>query len=186
MCPVRGCVQRSSWVLIGWYQNRTCTPWGAVPLCTAAATMQGNLPPFPPTLPWLGHFHLPCPSLPLGLSALHKNHQAKQEQNESYKIRHFVDVCEAKSCFPVACGRANRPRLDHWSVCCLLTGCSEGLWGQGWPGWLSQFTIWYWRPTHPLHSRLWHKHQALPSLLISDWPLVKKFVLSWNSASAES
>lgn len=122
------------------------------------------------TLPWLGHFQLPCPSPLLGLSALHKNHQAKQEQNESCKIRHFVNVYDARSCFPVTSSGKNLPGLNHWFS--LLPrdraswkGC-EGMPGQtDFPDLIFDTDTYTILPA--LLPRTWHKHQsfALPAAL---------------------
>lgn len=124
--------------------------------------------PSQPTLPWLRHFQLPCPSPPLGLSALHKNRQAKQEQNESCKIRHFVNVYAARSCFPVTSSGKNLPGLNHWFS--LLPrdsaswkGC-EGMPGQtDFPDLIFDTDAYTIPPA--LLPRTWHKHQsfALPA-----------------------
>lgn len=85
--------------------------------------------PIPPTaVPWLGRSQLPCPSPLLGLSALHKNHQAEQEQNESWKIRHPVNVCDAASCLPGACSRADPRRLNHRVGLLPRAGAASGAW----------------------------------------------------------
>lgn len=110
----------------GWKidSRRTVSPLallGAVPLCPGAS----SLPRLPPTtLPWLGHFQMPCPSLPLGFSAFHKSRQAKQEQNESCEIRHSVNVFDATSCSPVTCSGADPPGLNHGFSLSLCDGAS--------------------------------------------------------------
>lgn len=129
----------------------------------------------PASLPLLGHFQLPCPSLPPGLSALHKSHQAKQEQNKSHKTRHSANIYDAGTF-----NRTGAPWLDHGS--CLQPpgsasrrGC-EGMVGKAeFPNLLIDTDA---GPAHspPTHTRPWHKHQVLSSPLLRDWPLVKESV----------
>lgn len=112
-------------------------------LLTAGDTMECLCPaaPSPVILPWPGHFQLPCPSPPLGLSVLHKNHQAKQEQNEFCKIRHFVNIYDATSCIPGTCLGANPPGLAIGKSVASWQHSLEGPRGLGWPGWSSRFTF---------------------------------------------
>lgn len=80
-------------------------------------------------LPWLGCFQVPCPSLPPGLSAVHKSHQAKQEQSESHKIRHSAHVYDATGSCAGAFNGEDAPWLNHGSclqppVRASLRGCT--------------------------------------------------------------
>lgn len=83
----------------------------------------GNTPPHPASLPLFGHFQLPCPSLPPGLSALHQSRQAKQEQSNSHKIRHSADVYAVAGSCAGAFNEADAPWLDHGS--CLQRPVSD-------------------------------------------------------------
>lgn len=128
----------------GWKIGSSGTAWPpallrAVP--QGAAT--GDLPALPPTpLPRLGHFQLPGPSPPLGLSALRKSRQAEQEQDESCDIRHSVTVYDATSRSPGTCRGADPPGRTTDSVCRFGTVLLQGA-ARAWlPGWFSRLDIW--------------------------------------------
>lgn len=175
----------SSWVILLGH-------WRRYPQPLLGKATGNNLPPThthnPASLPLLGHFQLPCPSLPPGLSALHKSHQAKQEENKFHKIRHSANIYNAKGSCAGTFHRAGAPWLNHGS--CLQPpgsasrrGC-KGMVGKAEFLHLLIDTDACPAPNPPTHTRPWHKHQALSSPLLRDWPLVKEsdHLGNWNSS----
>lgn len=170
---------------VGTGQSNPSPPGSCPTECSCH--LQPPSPILPTALPCSLVSSGPVPLLLLGFPSSHKNHQAKQEQNESWKIRHPVNVCDAAS-YPSR-GPASKARLPPGLTIESDPALSRRCEGEhGWPD-ASQSLILILRlmPTlYPFVGCREHNSKgfALPCYF-SDW-LSSKLVLLWNSASAVS